>query len=47
MVVCALVQTEISGNVKSSAAVDIQFPVEVTGGGLRPVDRLEKLDLTW
>jgi len=46
MVVCVLVQTEISGNVESSAAVDIQFPVEVTGGGLRPVVRLEKLDLT-
>jgi len=46
MVVCVLDQTEVSGNVESSAAVDIQFPVEVTGGGLRPVVRLEKLHLT-
>jgi len=46
IVVCVLVQTEVSGNVETSAAVDIQFPVEVTGGGLRPVGRLENLNLT-
>jgi len=44
--VCSCLQTEVSGNVESSAAVDIQFPVEVTGGDLRPVVRVEKLDST-
>ena len=46
MVVCIFLQTEVSSNVESSVAVDIPFIVEVTGGGLRPVVRLEKLDLT-
>ena len=45
MVVCIFPQTEVSSNVESSEAVDIPFIVEVTGGGLRPVVRLEKLDL--
>jgi len=42
------VETKVSSNVESCAAsVDnIQFPVEVTGGRMRPVVRLEKLDLT-
>jgi len=46
MVLCVLVQTEVSGNVESFAAVDIELPAEVTVGGSRPVVRLEKLDLT-
>jgi len=46
VVVCIFLQTEVSSNVESSVAVDIPFIVEVTGGGLRPVVRLEKLDLT-
>jgi len=46
VVVCIFPQTEVSSNVESSEAVDIPFIVEVTGGGLRPVVRLEKLDLT-
>jgi len=43
---CVVLQSEVSSNIESSLAVDIPFPVEVTGGGLRPVVRLEKLDLT-
>jgi len=43
--VCSFIQNEVSGTVESSAAVNIQI-VEVTGGGLKPVVRLEKLDLS-
>jgi len=45
VVMCVVLQTEVSSNVET-AANDVQFPVEVTGGHMRPVVVLEKLDLT-
>jgi len=41
---CVCLQGEICSNVESTAC-DVQFPVEVTGGHMRPVVLLEKLDL--
>ena len=38
-------QAERSSNVETAAG-DVQFPVEVTGGHMRPVVVLETLDLT-
>jgi len=45
--VCSLVlhQPQVSSCVET-AANDIHFPVEVTGGGVKPVVVLETLDLT-
>ena len=45
MVVYVLIQAEVPSNVETEAS-DIQFPVEVTGGHMRPVVVLETLDLT-
>jgi len=45
VVMCVVLQAEVSSNVKTAAS-DVQFPVEVTGGHMRPVVVLEKLDLT-
>ena len=45
MVVCVFLQVEVSSNVET-AANDVQFPVEVTGGHMRPVVVLKKLDLS-
>ena len=45
VVVCVCLQGEVCSNVESTAS-DIQFPVEVTGGHMRPVVLLDKLDLT-
>jgi len=38
-------QTEASSHVETTAG-DVPFPVEVTGGHMRPVVVLETLDLT-
>ena len=45
VVVCVFLQAEVSSNVEMAANA-VQFPVEVTGGHMRPVVVLEKLDLT-
>jgi len=45
-VLCAAVQAEVSSSAEAVANA-VQFPVEVTGGHMRPVVVLEKLDLTW
>ena len=45
VVMCVFLQTEGSSNVET-VVNDVQFPVEVTGGHMRPVVVLEKLDLT-
>jgi len=45
VVVCVFLQAEVPGNVESATNA-VQFPVEVTGGHMRPVVVLEKLDLT-
>jgi len=45
VVVCVLLQAEVRGNVET-AANDSQFPVEVTGGHMRPVV-VSKQDLPW
>jgi len=39
------IKAEVSSNVET-AANDVQFPLEVTGGDMRPVVVLEKLDLS-
>jgi len=41
----SFLQAEVSDSVKTAAS-DVQFPVEVTGGHMRPVVVLEKQDLT-
>jgi len=38
-------QAEVSSNVET-ATNNVQFPVEVTGGHMRPVVVLKKLDLS-
>ena len=43
MVVCAF-QAQTSSSVEP-AAEHIHFPVEVTGGNMRPVVKLKKLDI--
>ena len=45
VVVYVLIQAEVPSNVET-AACDIQLPVEVTGGHIRPVVVLKRLDLT-
>ena len=45
VVVYVLIQAEPPSNVETPSS-DIQFPVEVTGGHMRPVVVLETLDLT-
>jgi len=45
VVMCVVLQAEVSVNVETAANA-VQFPVEVTGGHMRPVVVLEKLDLT-
>ena len=44
MVLCVFLQAETSNSVET-AAKDIHFPVEVTGGNMRPVVKLKKLDI--
>jgi len=45
VVVCVSLQAEVPSN-DETAANDIQFPVEVTGGHMRPVVVLKRLDVT-
>jgi len=46
VMVYVFVQAEASSSNVETATNDVQFPVEVTGGHMRPVVVLEKLDLT-
>jgi len=45
VVVCVFLQAEVPSN-DETASNDIQFPVEVTGGRMRPVVVLKRLDVT-
>ena len=44
VVVCVFLQAEVPSH--EAASNDIQFPLEVTGGHMRPVVVLKRLDVT-